>query len=72
MRLYLGGLNIGRTFESEILRGGFSEGLILFIYLFTFFFGGGGAYYRNFREPENLHVFSCVLDCLTLHTNMGS
>ena len=51
MRLYSGGLIIGRTFASEIWEVYLWEGLFiyLFIYLLLLFFGGeGGAYFRNF------------------------
>ena len=40
MGLYTGGLIIGRIFASEIWGAYFREGL--FIYLFSFWGGGGG------------------------------
>ena len=50
MRLYSGGLIIGRIFASE-LGAYFREGVffyILFIYL-LFFLGGGRGYYPDFK-----------------------
>ena len=46
MGLHSGGLIVGRISASEIWGAYFSEGL--FIYLFIFSGGGGGGYYRNF------------------------
>ena len=53
MRLYSGGLIIGRTFASEIWGAYIREG-------FFFFWGGGGggAYYRNFTGILNSEILN--------------
>ena len=52
MRLYWGGLIIGRTFASEIW------GLIFGRAYFFFLGGGGGAYYRNFTGILNSEILN--------------
>ena len=52
MGLCLGGLIVGRIFASEIWGLIFGRSY-LFIYLF--FFGGGGAYYQNFTVCSVRH-----------------
>ena len=66
MGLYSEGLIIGRIFASEIWGAYFREGLFISLFISLFFWGrgGGGAYYRNFTVFQKKDCFSdaCFTD----------